>query len=288
MFATFFSLMPLLIAEPPPNNPLLEEVLGKGIAVAGGGAIKLPAPALHEGMDAQARKAALDKAAGRLPLNLFLKNSPNSPFTLKINSVNDAKGQRRGQTVDLWFVAYGKLSAVSGKGALNGLLLSERKPGGSQAVEYLTAEQLRERGIQSQAKPGLEERYALLDSTLLDKVQLSGVMHEVKTATPHSVVLAAKLDERFADDKKHPNRWRSVRRDSGLGESRGPPQPYAGFGGYVRVTELPEPAGALFVEMHFVFHEPKDWFGGPNLLRSKLPVLIQDNVRAFRRKLTRD
>ena len=32
-------------------------------------------------------------------------------------------------------------------------------------------------------------------STLLDKVELSGVMHQVKTTLPLSLVLAAKLDE---------------------------------------------------------------------------------------------
>lgn len=285
MDAAFLCVILMLVAEVPAGNPLQEELLDKGIAVAGGPAVKLPAPMLREGMNAASRKAALDKAADRLPLSLFLKNSPNSPFTLKINSVNDAKGQRRGQTVDLYFVAYGKLKAVTDKGALNGLLLSERKQADSNPVEFLNAKQLEERGIKLQNQPGLIDRYALLDSTLLDKVKLTGVMREIKTTSAGSVVLAAMLDDRFADDKKHPNRWRSLNRAAG---GEGPAHPYAGFGGYVSVTELPEPAGALFVEMHFVFHEPPGWFGGPNLLRSKLPVLIQDNVRAFRRKLSRE
>ena len=140
----FFLLLiiPALTAAAPPDNPILDELLTKGITIPGGPPVKLTLPLLTEGMNVAARKAALDKAAGRLPLNLFLKNSVNSPFTLKIDSVTDAKGERRGQTVDLYFIAYGKLSAVAEKDALNSLLLNERKQGGSEPVEFLTATQL--------------------------------------------------------------------------------------------------------------------------------------------------
>jgi hypothetical protein len=55
----------------------------------------------------------------------------------------------------------------------------------------------------------------------------------------------------------------------------------------VKVTRLVEPAGALFVEYHLVFVEPRAWFGGANLLRSKVPILAQSEVRAFRRELAR-
>ncbi len=65
----------------------------------------------------------------------------------------------------------------------------------------------------------------------------------------------------------------------------GQPQPYSGAGFYAKVTRLKEPEGALFVEYHQVFQEPKAWFGGANLLRSKLPLLAQDSVRDFRRKV---
>ena len=65
----------------------------------------------------------------------------------------------------------------------------------------------------------------------------------------------------------------------------GDPHPYSGFGGYIKVSELVEPAGALLIEMHFVFDEPEGWFGGKNLLRTKLPLAVQENVRKFRGEL---
>jgi hypothetical protein len=94
------------------------------------------------------------------------------------------------------------------------------------------------------------------------------------------------MDDRFQNDKQYPNIWRHINVVEEE-EKLGSPQPYTGMAGYVLVTKLPEPAGALLVEMHFLLHEPPTWFGGRNLLRSKLPTLIQDNVRSFRRKLTK-
>jgi hypothetical protein len=94
------------------------------------------------------------------------------------------------------------------------------------------------------------------------------------------------MDDRFQNDKQHPNIWRHINVVEEE-EKLGSPQPYTGMAGYVLVTKLPEPAGALLVEMHFLLHEPPAWFGGRNLLRSKLPTLIQDNVRSFRRKLSK-
>ena len=64
----------------------------------------------------------------------------------------------------------------------------------------------------------------------------------------------------------------------------GPPQPYGGAGMYLKITKLHEPAGALFVEQHIVFAEPTGWFDGANLLRSKLPLVVQSNVRDMRRE----
>jgi hypothetical protein len=35
------------------------------------------------------------------------------------------------------------------------------------------------------------------------------------------------------------------------------------------------------------FIEPREWFHGTNLLRSKLPIVAQDIVRKFRRNLAK-
>ena len=67
----------------------------------------------------------------------------------------------------------------------------------------------------------------------------------------------------------------------------GPKRPYNGFAGYVKVTQLtvPDLKGALFVELHTAFAEPKDWFGGQNVIGSKMPIKAKENVESFRRAL---
>ena len=57
-----------------------------------------------------------------------------------------------------------------------------------------------------------------------------------------------------------------------------------GAGMYFKITKLAAPEGALFIEQHVMFAEPAGWFGGANLLRSKLPIAVQDNVRTMRRE----
>ena len=56
-------------------------------------------------------------------------------------------------------------------------------------------------------------------------------------------------------------------------------------GGYMKASRLAQPSGAVLVEYHLVFEEPQGWFGGSNLLRSKLPLVCQDGVRKFRRRM---
>jgi hypothetical protein len=82
-------------------------------------------------------------------------------------------------------------------------------------------------------------------------------------------------------DPEFPNQWRPVTREGGT-TGLGPATPWGGAGFYLKVTRLAEPAGALFVEQHVVFAEPAGWFGGANLLRPKLPLAVQDRVRAMR------
>jgi hypothetical protein len=49
---------------------------------------------------------------------------------------------------------------------------------------------------------------------------------------------------------------------------------------------LGQPAGALLVEYHLVYDEPPGWFGkSADLLRSKLYMKAEDDVRLFRRKV---
>jgi hypothetical protein len=113
---------------------------------------------------------------------------------------------------------------------------------------------------------------------------VSATRYALLTRKPASVVLACKVDPRFEKDAEYPNGWRSIERDAAAQLVYGPKQPYSGAGFYVRITKLAKPAGAIFVEYHSAFWEPKGWFDGENLLRAKLPTIANHEVKQFRGK----
>jgi hypothetical protein len=273
-------------AAPATGNPLLDELLAQGLP-AGATTLRLPPPVMADNLDAAQQQKILDKASGSHPLDLFLRKSDDAPFTIKIESV-EVGGQRVGQTMDVLFVAHGPLAAVTKNDGLDKLLgTAEKKAasGGSGKAQALTPEALKTRGITPLGDGGADERYVSIEADFLDKVRVTGVARSVRTLGPGTVTAAMQLDLRFANDAEFPNRWRSINRLAEDKDQLGPPLPYAGFGGYVKVTELKVPAGALFVELHTAFQEPKGWFDGPNVLRSKLPIATRENVRSFRRAL---
>src|SRR5262249_4089142 len=147
---------------------------------------------------------------------------------------------------------------------------------------------LAKRGVTIPAKDEKHEGYGHVTFAFLDRVQISATGRSYWTRTGESVLAATRLDPRFAGDREFPNAGRWMTREGGGKPRRGgPSHPYEGAGYYVKITRLAKPAGALFVEAHVVFTEPEKWFDGANLLRSKLPPVIQSKVRLARRELQR-
>jgi hypothetical protein len=269
------------------ENGVLELLTSEGVTLGDGTVIKLPASTLADGVGVDAEQNLLRQAAGRHSLDQFLRKSRVAPFNLKISSVKNQAGARTGQVVDIWFVAYGTLVEIEEHDLLKDLAnpgpQKEQQPG-----RKLTADELADRDIEVSTVDGKPaEHYLVFEGPLMDRVQLSGVLRTAETRGDGSLVVALVMDERFADDEKHPNQWRPLKANE-LGKLvAGDPQPYSGSGAYLKVTELAEPAGAMLFEMHVAFNEPHGWFDGANLLRSKLPIIVQENVRKLRGKLER-
>jgi hypothetical protein len=267
------------------ENPVLKQLVDEGVPVAEGKAVKLPPPTMPDGLDADSQSEILRGVAGRYPIGLFTRESRTAPFTLKKESVKDESGQRIGQTIDLWFVAYGQLGAVDEGQLMEKLTEFEDLDDDS---HDLTAAELASRGIALvEATPGIEERYSYFKGPLLNKVLLSGVSRSFVVRQKESTLVASNLDCRFLDDSEFPNQWQSLQTDERGETVVGSPEPYIGFGGYAKATQLHWPAGAVLVESHVVFSEPYGWFRGANLLGSKLPITIQDKVRSFRGRLAK-
>jgi len=268
------------------HNPIYRELLQKGVRVAGGDYVVLPAPTLADGMDAKAQRAAIEAIPERhVPVEALLRKSVVAPLVFRFWKIEapDRKVPVRG--VAVWFVVYGDLDMLTRKDFIDEV----RRSGQEEAEEketkfkFLSAEELRARKIAPPSEEETKERYAYSVFTLLDKVRLSLTSHAFMSRTKESLVLATTLDPRFTSDPEYGNRWRPMERTGGDKPELGPPSPYEGTASYAKITRLAQPAGALLVEQHVVFVEPQQWFRGRPLLRSKLPMLAQNEVRRFRR-----
>ena len=78
---------------------------------------------------------------------------------------------------------------------------------------------------------------------------------------------------------------RPLLRDAQAEIKPGPAHPFTRAGGYAKITRLAEPATAAFIEFHLIYEEPYGWFDGINLVKQKIPAMVQEKVRTFRRKL---
>jgi hypothetical protein len=293
MFAQAIVLASLCLGAAHDENPVLQQLIEAGVPVGSGAPLKLTAPTMPDGLDAAGQQKAIKSISdANHPVDALLRKSVVSPFQLTIRSEENATGETTGKRVDIWFVVYGDLPTITKEGFLEerfSLGADEETRGSppSKAVMLSDAE-LKNRNIEITTTDGQREGFAYASFSLFNRVQVSGTGHVFQTRSKASVLIASLLAPRFAEDPDYANRWAALDRDDKGVLTVGASHPYAGYGSYVKVTELIEPQGALFVEYHLVFDEPKAWFRGANLLRSKLPLMVQDNIRKFRRELAKD
>lgn len=258
---------------------VFQSLTERGVALEETATQRLPPPTLPDGLGPAATQQALRQIADEShPLDQLLRKSVVAPFVLKITDQKPVAGALP-RRVDLWFAAYGDLRLMSDEDFLKGQL-SSNNPNGDQAA-FLTDQELAARQIQ----PERGERYLAATVTLFDRVRISGVMRTQLIRSEESITAAGMIDPRFDHDPRFPNTWRSLTRDDNGNLQVGPPHVYHSAGWYCKATKLAEPAGAVLVEVHVLFDEPHGWFNGTNLLRSKLPIVVQDGVRKFRRRL---
>jgi hypothetical protein len=267
------------------DNPVYKFLTTRGVPVGGDEVVKLPAPTLADGLSAEEQRRAIEAVAGENHTwEDLTRKSVVAPFVLKISN-GESAAERRGRRLDIWFVSYGSMKTLENQDFLQKQFksaTSEGDPDNPSTSKILTAADLKSRGLKPTGRPG-DTEYVAAEFTLLDKVRLQGTMESTRSRTADSNIVASVLDPHFAGDAEYPNQWRLVTRDDDGRRHLGSPQPYSGFGGYAKATRLVEPAGAILIEYHAGFAEPQEWFGGTNLLRSKLPILAQIIVRQLRR-----
>ncbi len=263
-------------------NPLYEALRKEGLTLGGDKKVPLPSPWMADGLDvAKQREILQTLVAKRFRVEEFTAKLGTAPHFHRIRKIAAEGPSPPSLVVDIAFVAHGSLDTVADPDFLEKL----HKKSKDRHIHLLTAEELEKRKLKVESKPRCEERYSHGTFTILDRVELRAALHSVVTRRGDSLLAATRVDPRFADDADYSNRWRKISFDDEGQRQFGPAHPYSGAGGYLKVTRLHEPAGALFLEYHLVYSEPKGWFNDADPLTPKLPAIIQSEVRSFRREL---
>jgi hypothetical protein len=281
MLTLLIGAIALSTAQPPSfheaNNPLYKELLDPGLEVGPNVKAKFLAPSMADGLDAAKQKAVITELIGNdYSYAEFTRKSNVAPQILKLRNVEptDPKAPARG--VDVWYVAYGDLKALDDEKFLDRLLVANRGEGKATGI---TRADLKKRNIE--LVDPKHEGFGLIEFDFLEKVRLKATGRAFWSRTEESAVIAAQIDPRFTGDKEFPNQWQSLSKQSGT-QKVGTAEPWSGAAIYLKVTKLSQPVGALFIEQHIIFAEPTGWFDGENLLRSKLPLVVQKQVRNIR------
>jgi hypothetical protein len=285
MYSTVLAALLVSPAQPSTRhedqNPLFKDLLETGVPI-GTAKVKFPPPTMPDGLDGAKQMAILKQLVPNAnDFAEFTRKSIVASQVVKIGDVKLDQPNTRGRSVDVWCIAYGDFKLLEDDKFLDKLTTSNKSSGAKSAE--LTPKDLEKRNITIPKANQGKEVYGHIEFDFLEKVRLKVTGHAMWTRNPDSVVAAAQIDPRFQDDKEFPNQWRSIIKEAGQ-VKLGDPNPWSSAAMYLKVTKLQEPAGAVFVEQHIIFAEPTGWFEGTNLLTSKLPIAVQENVRTLRRE----
>lgn len=274
------------------TNPIFEKLSKEGIVAADGSVATVPPPVMADGLSAADQRKAIDSISeGNKNFQSLTNKGVNAPYVLKISDVKPTKGQSKTiRLVEFYFVIHADMKRLEEESFLKGQTENREKSEDQEeetkvSGEEIKLEVLKSLGISVAEGENRPERYYQGTFPLFGRVRVEGVGHSYYTRNENSSIVASILVPDFVKDQKYAARWIPLTRDEKTGKRvEGKPQSYAGAGAYTKATILAEPKGAVFVEQHILFDEPKGWFNGANLLRSKLPIVIQDEIRLLRRR----
>lgn len=266
-------------------NPVARTLIAEGLEIEGK-SISFPPPLLHDGQTAEEQTKILrDLLESDRKVAEFLRDSVSAPFILKLKDESTTGSLVR--NADLWFAVHANLDDIN----LDDLSRQAKEPKpievGNMRFEsrLLTPSELEARGI-AVAKEDTSTKTFFIHQTgrLLDRIHVEGTDQVVATRSANSWVFATKTDPRFDEDPKSGNRWWTITR-RGKEEQAGQAQKFAGGGSYITITRLAADPKVLVAEAHFRFAEPRGWFDGAPILRSKLSLIAQDQIRQLRREV---
>jgi len=306
---------PSLLAAAPAGARATNSVYAELTSPATGSPLRIAPARFAAAQAAQVQREALAEAGKpRHSVDDLLRPSVVAPHVLTMSRESLDPPSASVQQVRVVFALRGELENLAQDEFLNQLLAAsteddQRKAaGGAKAVDGeageakdgqsrpLTDDELVAAGIDvaalsdgsaSEQRASGGEAYRLVRGELFSKVRIAGVIHSQWTRDDDTILMALRFDHRFADQAALKSTWERLERDD-AGQTRVVERgEWAGGGAYVQLTRWADDPRMLICEAELSWIEPQAWFGGANLIGSKLPPAIQSQVREIRRAALR-
>lgn len=267
-------------------NPVYRDLMEHGWTVEGK-KIALVGPKLGDGLSKSEQQRVLAEIAGsERAVPDFLRPSVTAPHVLRLHDDKTESGDViRGGS--LWFVVHTDLDQIDPADISRKSSDSRPVEAGNMRFETTLLEPaaLEKRSIKP-ANAGRESRewFVHLTGRLLGRIHVEDTDRVTASRSDESWIVAARTDGRFDRDPEFGNHWSPLDQTAG---GKAEPKPFAGGASYVKITRLAASPGALLVESDFAFLEPRPWFDGAPILRSKISLVAQDRIRGLRRDLAK-
>ena len=263
------------------RNPVLRATIDEGLAI-GDVRVKLPEATFRDGQSVDQQRAALVEVAGSSRgADEMLQPSISAPHKLRTRDIKAEGATLRAG--DIYFLLRGvDLDAIQPEEAFRQLGGEPTEAGNMRfEVRALKADDFKDPPA---VLPSDREWLMHAKVRLLDRIAVESTDRIVASRSADYLVFASRTEPIFGTMTDDPNRWSTITLKA-TGDVYGPPEPYAGGIGYVKMTRLKGLERAVAVEIHFAFAEPRAWFDGAPILRSKFGLIAQDQVRRLRREL---
>ena len=249
--------------------------------------LRLRPAKFDDSQSADEQRADLAKAGGdRYSPDTLLRPTAVAPHVLTMEREPLEKLDATLQRVRIVFTLRGDLDSLASDSFLDSMMAVGGEDGAGEVDEAasrrLTAEELLAAGIDAESLADTES-YRLVRGELFSRVRFSGVAHSRWSRTDRSILMAVRFDDSFAGQPGLRPSWERLERDEAGELSVVETGEFAGGGAFIKITRWRDDPAMLVVEAELMLVEPKAWFGGSNLIGSKLPPAIQSQVRTIRR-----
>ncbi|HEU5115760.1 MAG TPA: hypothetical protein VFT74_03715 [Isosphaeraceae bacterium] len=244
--------------------------------------IRFPEPSIRDGQADSQQRTALEEVCGSSArADDLLRDSVYAPFVLKLED-RDGKNGDVVRVAHLWFAIRADFAKLDPEqftpGEADPVEAANMRFGGKVVDE----KELKAQGIELPKHETGQEQVWYVHSTgdLLDRIHVEKTTKVEATRSDESLLVAAMPAKEFGIEGPAPSFWKNTKEGGSV-------QAYDGGGGYVKVTRYKPIPGVLIVEAHLAFLEPEGWFQGRPILRSKIGIVTQDQIRDLRRSLAK-